>query len=264
MSARLAFEGVVLRLGGQTVLDGLALEVAPGEIVGLVGRNGAGKTTLVRVATRILEPDAGSVHLEGTRLADLARRELGRRIAVVPQQTQIPFPFRAGEVVLMGRAPHQGSLGFDSAEDVAIAQRAMQRLDVAHLADRSVLELSGGERQLVVVARALAQEAALLLLDEPTAFLDLEHRLRVLEVVRARVAEGASALVVSHDLTLAARFCDRVAILARGRIRAIGRPGEVLVPELLREAFGIESEILVASDGAPVLVPHRSAQRDVG
>jgi iron complex transport system ATP-binding protein len=264
VTARLACDGVAVTLGGRPVLRDVALEVAPGEVVGLLGRNGAGKTTLVRVATRVLAPERGTLRLEGRALESYSRRELARRVAVVPQHTQIPFPFRAGEVVLMGRAPHQGLFGLETARDVEVARRAMRRLDVAHLADRSVLELSGGERQLVVVARALAQEADLLLLDEPTAFLDLEHRLRVLEVLRERAASGASALVVSHDLTLAARFCDRLALLAEGRILAAGPPAEVLTPLLLRDAFAIEAEILHAADHTPVVHPRQTAPRNTG
>jgi iron complex transport system ATP-binding protein len=258
--AGLRFAGVALRFGAREVLRGVTLDVAPGEVVGLVGRNGAGKTTLLRVATRVLRPQRGSVELAGRPLEAWSRRELARAVAVVPQQTLVPFPFTVAEVVLMGRAPHQPFLGFDSPADLAIAARALERLGIGQLAERSVLALSGGERQLALVARALAQEADLLLLDEPTAFLDLEHRLAVLELVRERSREGRSALVVSHDLALAARFCDRVAILSQGRVLAAGPPRDVLDPARLREAFGIEADVLAAPDGAPIVVPHRTAR----
>lgn len=258
--ASLRFTDVAVRFGPSEVLRGVTLDVAPGEVVGLVGRNGAGKTTLLRVATHVLRPERGCVELAGRPLEAWSRRELARRVAVVPQQTLVPFPFTVAEVVLMGRAPHQPFLGFDTPADLAVAERALERLGIAHLAERSVLELSGGERQLALVARALAQQAQLLLLDEPTAFLDLEHRLAVLELVREGRGEGRSALVVSHDLALAARFCDRIAILAQGRVLAAGAPGDVLLPSRLREAFGIEADVLIAPDGAPIVVPHRAAR----
>ena len=159
-------------------------------------------------------------------------------------------------------APHLGLLRFEGREDAARAEEAMERLGIASLAERSVLELSGGERQLTMVARALCQDAELLLLDEPTAFLDLEHRLEVLEVVKELAARGRGALVVSHDLSLAARFCDRMVILAGGRVLADGTPGRVLAPELLREGFGIEAELLAASDGSPVVVPRTATRPD--
>jgi iron complex transport system ATP-binding protein len=257
---RLRFVDVGLRFGARSVLEGVTLHVAPNEVLGLVGRNGAGKTTLLRVATRVLEPERGSVELGGRPLGTWSRRELARAVAVVPQHTLVPFPFTVAEVVLMGRAPHQPFLGFDSPEDVAIAKGALERLGIAQLAGRSLLELSGGERQLVLFARALAQQADLLLLDEPTAFLDLEHRLAVLELVRERSRGGRNALVVSHDLALVARFCDRIAILSGGRVLAAGAPRDVLDPAHLREAFGIEAEVWIAPDGAPIVVPHRAAR----
>jgi len=255
--ARLALEGVALRLGPRPVLAGADLGVAPGEVVGLLGRNGSGKTTLLRIACGLAEPDAGSVLLEGRPLAAWGRRERARAVALVPQETHFPFPFTVAEVVLMGRAPHLGWMGFEGRHDLDAARDAMTQLGIEALAERSVLTLSGGERQLAVVARALAQEPRLLLLDEPTAFLDLRHRLDVLARVRAFAEAGGSALVVSHDLGLAARACDRLALLADGRILAVGRPAEVLVPPLLRAAFAIEADVVTGPDGTPVVVPVR-------
>jgi len=257
--ARLSLEGVAVALGPRAVLAGVDLSVEPGEVVGVLGRNGVGKTTLLRVASGALAPDAGRVTLDGAPLAAMDRRVRARHVALVPQDTQVPFPFSAAEVVLMGRTPHLGFLGFESAHDFAIARDALERMGIAALADRNVQELSGGERQLVVVARALAQEPRLLLLDEPTAFLDLRHRLEVLGVVRELAAAGASALVVSHDLGVAARYCDRVALLAGGRILALGPPREVLTPDTLRTAYGIEADVLAGADGVPVVVPRALA-----
>ena len=251
----LTLESVGLALGGRAVLRDVTCCVAPGEVVGLLGRNGVGKTTLLRVASGTLAADTGSVCLDGRPLASFSRRALARRIAVVPQDLHVPFPFLAGEIVLMGRSPHQGWFGFESSDDVRRAREAMERMGIAHLENRSVLELSGGERQLVMFARALAQGPELLLLDEPTAFLDLSHRVDVLQVVRERVAAGGSAIVVSHDLGLSARVCDRLIVLADGEVVAQGVPAEILRPELLRRAFGIEADILDGPDGLPVVVP---------
>ena len=255
MSARLTLAGVALRLGARAVLDGVDLAVAPGEVVGLIGRNGAGKTTLLRIAAGTLAADAGRVLLDDHAIDAYERRARARHVALVPQDTQVPFPFSVAELVLMGRTPHLGFLGFENAHDLDVAQRAMERMGIAALADRAVPTLSGGERQLAIVARALAQQPSLLLLDEPTAFLDLRHRLEVLTVVRELAAGGASALVVSHDLGTAARVCDRLVLLADGRILADGPPRAVLSPDTLRAGFGIDAEIVDARDGTPLVVP---------
>lgn len=257
MRELLALRGVGVQLGGRTILDRVDLEVRAGEVLGLVGRNGAGKTTVVRVSSGVWTPGLGEVAVSGRPVGSWRRRELARRVAVVPQQTAVPFPFRVADVVLMGRTPHLGPLQLEGRADVERARAALERLDILELAERSVLELSGGERQLVLVARALCQDPELLLLDEPTAFLDLEHRLRVLGLVRELAAGGRGALLVSHDLGLAPRFCDRMAVLAGGRVLAEGRPDQVLEAAVLRAGFGIEAELLAASDGSPVVVPRR-------
>lgn len=251
----LAFEAVELRLGAREVLRGLSLELVPGEMLALAGANGAGKTTLLRVASGVLDADRGEVRVLGDPLSALSPRDLARRLGVVPQDVGVPFPFRAGEVVLMGRSPHARRVGLDADEDVEIARAAMQKLGILELADRSMLELSGGERQLVVAARAFAQQPRVLLLDEPTAHLDLRRRLEVLAQVRDFVAAGGSALVVSHDLELAARVCDRLALLVGGVVVAVGPPAEVMQPRWLREVFGIDAQLVSGPDGEPLLIP---------
>jgi iron complex transport system ATP-binding protein len=251
----LRFADVHVRLGDRDVLRGVDLDLHRGEVLGLLGPNGAGKTTLLRLAVRALACDAGRVELEGQDVKTLPRRSLARRLAVVPQDLHVPFPFTVGEIVLMGRAPHQGLLGFESTADVARARDALERLRVEHLADRVITELSGGERQLVLFARALAQDADVLLLDEPTAHLDLRHRIDVLVAVRELAREGRAALVVSHDLGLAARACDRLAVLADGELVAEGAPGAVIEPSLLDRVFGIDAQVIPGPDGAPLIVP---------
>jgi iron complex transport system ATP-binding protein len=256
-SAALALEDVRVDVGGTAILRGVSLALGAGEALALAGPNGVGKTTLLRAASGVAPLSGGQVRVGGALLAELSPRERARRVAVVPQDVALVFPFTVGELVLMGRAPHLPRLGFETREDIERARASMAHVGVAHLAERSVLEISGGERQLVLFARALAQDAQVLLLDEPTAHLDLQHRLRVLEQVRRFVSAGGSALVVSHDLGLAARTCGRAALLAAGELVAEGDPSDVFAPGRLREVFGVEAELLHTSDGAPVIVARR-------
>ena len=254
---RLRFEDVSVELGGRRILEGVDFEIRPGEVVGLLGRNGAGKTTLLRLASGILHPCVGRVLLGDEAVGTMSRRRLARRVALVPQDLHVAFPFRVGELVLMGRAPHQPLLGLESEHDVELALEALDRFGIAHLAERGIETLSGGERQLVLFARALVQDPAILLLDEPTAFLDLKHRVEVLREVRAFARSGRSALVVSHDLSLAARSCDRIVLLGGGGVAGIGAPAEVLTRENLRDAFGIGVQSFPGPDGGLVVVPDR-------
>jgi iron complex transport system ATP-binding protein len=256
--AALALEDVSLAQGGREVLSHASLSLAFGEVLVLAGRNGAGKTTLLRVATGLAVPRAGRVLLAGGALAALSRREIARCLALVPQDTAVPFPFTVEEIVLLGRAPHLGAFGFESREDRRIAGACMERLGIGALAQRSILELSGGERQLAMIARALAQAPRVLLLDEPVAHLDLAHRLALEELLRDLAREGKAALLVSHDLAGGARVADRIALLAEGRILACGAPREVLRPEPMRAVFGVDVQLVETSEG-PVVVPRRAS-----
>ncbi|MCH2172578.1 ABC transporter ATP-binding protein [Myxococcota bacterium] len=255
----LELRGVEVALGRRRVLRGLDLALREEEVVLLAGSNGAGKTTALRVASRSIEVTRGEVELGGRPLAAYSRAELARALAVVPQETSLAFAFRVEEVVLMGRTPHLGTFGFESQRDVEIAHRAMRTVGIEALAQRPMNQLSGGERQLALVARALAQEPRVLLLDEPTAHLDLRHRVALLSVVRAFADAGGCVLMVSHDLTLAARHSDRVVLLAEGRVAAEGPAVQVLVPEHLRAVFGVDAEVVEDAGGMPIVLPRRSA-----
>jgi iron complex transport system ATP-binding protein len=257
MTALIEAEAVSFAYGPRRVLDDVSLAVAPGELVGVIGPNGGGKTTLVRLLSGVLAPAAGSVRLGGRSLAAHRRRELARRLAVVPQDPTLEFPFTALEVVLMGRAPHLPALGFPGARDLAIARAAMARLEVGGLEDRPLDRLSGGERQRVLLARALAQEPEVLLLDEPTTHLDLRHQAGIYDVVHELGRErGVAAVSVLHDLNLAALYCDRLALLAGGRILRQGRPAEVLDAAALAQAYGTEVHVGVNPfTGGPIVLP---------
>lgn len=244
MSTILKFEGVSFAYRGAPVFAGLDLEVDEGEMTAVLGPNGSGKTTLVRLAVGHLEPSAGAVTLQGKRLTEIASRGRARTVSVVPQESHLAFDFKVRDVVLMGRAPHQGILGIDVDDDREIARESMAQTGVAHLAERHFQELSGGERQRVVIARALAQRPRLLLLDEPTAFLDLKHRLSVYALLgRLNRDLGITIMVVSHDINLAARHCDRVVLLHRGAVAGDGPPEEVLTVENVRAVYGVDVDV---------------------
>jgi len=230
---------------GQTVLNDVNVTIHRGEFVGLIGPNGAGKTTLLRLMAKLLEPTGGAIFLDGRVLAGLRQREVSRQIATVPQSSPSPdFAFPALEVVLMGRYPHRGRWQKEQPEDYAIARQAMADTRTESLASRPITELSGGERQRVVVARALAQRPRLLLLDEPTANLDLCHQLQVLTLIRNLVRTEALAVVAAiHDLMLASRYCDRLLLLKAGSVIADDAPAAVLTPERLADAFGVVAHV---------------------
>jgi len=219
----------------------LSFEIAPGEIVGVIGPNSSGKTTLIRLLTRVLEPAAGEIRLEGAPIRRLTRTDLARRVGVVPQASLEQAPFNVGELVLMGRYPHGPGRYFESPSDRTAARAAMEATGVLELADLPLDHLSGGERQRAVIARALAQEPRLLVLDEPTAHLDLRYQVEVAALLRRLNRErGMAILLVSHDLNLASEVCDRLLLLAGGRPVATGAPEVVLGESLLASVFGCE------------------------
>lgn len=241
----LRVDGVHAGYGGPEVLAGVDLRVLPGQVVGLVGPNGSGKTTLARVISRSLRPTAGGVRVAGRDPHALSARESARLVAVVPQELTSAFPMSVLEAVLLGRTPYLSSWG-GGGSDWSRARDAMEVLELAHLADRGVDEISGGERRRVLIAQALVQDAPVVVLDEPTAHLDLRHVASMLDVVRDLAErDGRAVLVILHDLSIAASSCDRVAVLRSGRIVADGPPGQVLTRDLVRQVYGVDAEPVV-------------------
>lgn len=245
--------------GGCPVVSGVSVAIGPGTLWAVLGPNGSGKSTLLRTVLGLLRPLQGEVRLFGTPVGRWERRALARRVAWVPQSFDGDPGFTGLELVLMGRAPHQGTWGLPGAKDLAVARAVLAELGIAHLAGRIVSRLSGGERRLLLVARALAQEPALLLLDEPTAFLDLQHQAQVLERVRARVRNGLAAVAVLHDPNLAAAFTDAVLLLRDGRVLGQGISAELLDAERLGELYGLGLAEARTETGHRLFAPRGSA-----
>lgn len=248
--------GLAVRLGERRVLRGVDLAVRAGEVLTLVGPNGAGKSTLLAALAADLAPAEGGLAVDGRPAADWTARELALRRAVLPQAATLSFPFTVAEVVRMGRAPWVGTAAED--EDEAAVAEAMAATEVTDFADRPFSALSGGERARVALARVLAQGTRLLLLDEPTAALDLRHQEQVMRICRERAEAGRGVVVVLHDLGLAAAWADRAAVLHGGRLAAVGTPDEVFTEGLLGEVYGHPVRVLLDPDtGAPLIVPER-------
>jgi iron complex transport system ATP-binding protein len=233
----LVVDDVSVDLGGRRVLSGVSLTAEAGALVGLIGPNGAGKTTLLRAIRNGIEVASGAITLTGQSVTGLSAREIGRRAATVPQETALSFGFSVREAVAMGRHAHIGRFEAPDATDQAAVESALDRTSLTELSDRPVTDLSGGERQRVLLARALAQATPVLLLDEPTASLDINHAIRTLETVRSVVDDGTAAVAAIHDLDLAARYCDRLVLLAEGEVVAAGPPSGVLTSDTLETAF---------------------------
>lgn len=255
-SSSLAATGISVSRGGVRVVTDVDLALSAGEVVAVAGPNGSGKSTIVGAIAGDLPIDAGAVVVDGEPLGSWTPTELAMRRAVLLQQTSVSFPFTVGEVVTMGRAPWAGTSREDA--DAAAIARALDDADVADLVDRPVTELSGGERARVALARVLAQESSILLLDEPTASLDIRHAELVMRVARARATAGAAVLVVVHDLGLASAHADRVILLDGGRVAANGSPVDVLRPDLLGAAYGTRIEIIAhPRTGQRIVLPWR-------
>lgn len=233
--------------GRPWTIEQVSFEVASGEVVGIVGPNGSGKSSLLKLIAGLLRPDSGVIRLTGQAVGDLTPLAIARILALVPQEQAQVFPFTVAETVLMGRFPHRQAgwwslgVGTERSADLAAAHRAMVETDVVGLAGRLLSDLSGGERQRVIIARALAQEPRILLLDEPTAFLDLNHQIEMCALVQRLAKERSLTVVlVSHDLNVASLLCDRVLMVKDGKIYAGGTPAETIRPEVLRSVYGCD------------------------
>jgi ABC-type cobalamin/Fe3+-siderophores transport systems, ATPase components len=254
-AAVLSARGLSVDLDGREVLRDVSLDIVPGEVLALVGPNGAGKSTLLSVLSGERTPSAGMVTLDNRDLASFTPLELARRRAVLTQENALSFPFRVIEVIQMGRSPWTRSA--ELAEDAAVVAASARAADVEHLAHRRFTELSGGERARVSLARVLAQQTGIVFLDEPTAALDLRHQEDVLRIARSLADEGRAVVMVVHDLSLAGAVADRVALLAKGSLVAVGPPTEVLTAEAVSEVYGLVVRV-IDIDGRPHVVPSRS------
>jgi iron complex transport system ATP-binding protein len=247
-------QGLTVRRGGRVVLDDVSAEFRPGAFVGIIGPNGAGKSTLVQAMLGLIAPAEGRVQIDGIEVARAARKQIAQRVAYLPQGQTVHWPMSVARLVELGRLPHLAPLSRVGDTDRGAVERAMARTDVAHLADRTVTDLSGGERARVLLARALAVEAPALVVDEPLASLDPGHQLAIMEVLAEQVAAGVLVIAVLHDLGLAARFCQRLLLLHDGRIHADGAPAEVLTTKSLDTVYGIRAFHGAAGD-TPLIVP---------
>jgi iron complex transport system ATP-binding protein len=252
----ISFERVTVEAGSRRIVDGVSLAIEPGAWVSLLGPNGAGKTTMLRVLAG-LRRFRGSVRIDGLQLDELGRREAARRVALVPQTPVVPLGMTVGDYVLLGRTPHMGVLAREGAGDRAAAAEALERLELASLAERLLSSLSGGELQRAVIARALAQAAPILLLDEPTAALDVGHQQQVLELVdELRRADRLTVVAAMHDLTLSAQYGDRIVLVDQGRVLAEGSADEVLTEERIASLYGASVRV-VRQNGTRAIVPVR-------
>lgn len=247
--------GVHVRLAGRAVLAGISLNCPAGRITGLIGPNGAGKTTLIRALAGLVPVVDGEITLDGFKLADVPAALRGQRLAYMPQDRLVHWPLSVRRVVALGRLPHRvPRKNRVAARDDEIVDRALEAMDVAHLAERSVSELSGGELARVLFARTVAQEASVILADEPTAGLDPAHALALFDVLERLASEGRTVVVALHDLSLAARFCHEVVLLAGGRVVAAGAPRETMTEARLASVFGVRMAVGEVA-GAPTVVP---------
>jgi iron complex transport system ATP-binding protein len=253
----LQIQSLSVGYGPKLVLHSITLNLQAGEILALIGPNGAGKTTLIRAVSGVIQPRSGSLRAGSENLAGMSIAQRARKLAVVPQARNLPEPYTVWQTVLLGRTPYLGWLGQPAERDRARVRWALERTETLDLAQRCIGELSGGEQQRVLLARALAQETPILLLDEPTAHLDLHHQTVLLDLVYALTRENHLAVLMAlHDLNLAALYADRVALLVDGSLQAVGTPAEVLTAERLSQAYRLPLHVIPHPDfGVPLVLP---------
>lgn len=253
---RLAARDVTVGYGARTVIDGLDVAIPPGVITTIIGPNGCGKSTLLRTLTRLLKPTRGTVVLDGEDIGRLRTRDVAKKLGLLPQAPVAPEGLTVADLVARGRHPHQSWLRQWSSDDAGVVERALAMTGVADLADRPVDSLSGGQRQRVWISMTLAQGTDLLLLDEPTTYLDLAHAIDVLDLVDDLHESGCTVVMVLHDLNLATRYSDNLIVMREGSILAQGHPRDVITAELLHEAFGLRAQVIDAPVGdSPIIVP---------
>jgi len=241
----LEVRGLKYTYGKYLVLDGVDLPIVDGEVIGILGPNGCGKTTLLKNLNKNLEPTGGCVMLDGESMADLSKKEIAREVAVVPQTNEIRFAFTVRDIVAMGRMPFQGMMGAPSGEDERIVDEAIRRTGLSKHVDRHINTMSGGERQRVIIARAIAQTPKYLLMDEPTLHLDISMQFDALNLVHKLSREtGLTVVIVSHDLGMVARYCDRIVMIHDHKVHCVGTPEEVLTPENMRTVFNVDAELV--------------------
>ncbi|UOQ56522.1 ABC transporter ATP-binding protein [Leucobacter allii] len=253
----LAAERLTLAYGDRPIVDGLDLRIAPGRVTSIVGANGCGKSTLLRALSRLLRPQGGRAVLDGQTLHGIPSKQLARTLGLLPQSPTAPEGIAVADLVGRGRHPHQRALARWSPRDYAVVAEALESTGIAELADRTVDELSGGQRQRVWIAMALAQETDILLLDEPTTYLDVAHQVEVLDLLTDVNRErGTTIVMVLHDLNLAARYSDELVAIRDGAVHCSGTPAEVVTEETVREVFGLESRVIPDPvSGSPIVMP---------
>ncbi|MFF7296697.1 ATP-binding cassette domain-containing protein [Streptomyces sp. NPDC008265] len=264
-AARLVARGVTVGYGARSVIDDLHVEIPPGVITTIIGSNGCGKSTLLRTLSRLLKPTSGQVVLDGDDIATLRTRDVAKKLGLLPQTPVAPEGLTVADLVARGRHPHQSWLRQWSSDDAAVVERALAMTGVSDLADRPVDALSGGQRQRVWISMTLAQGTDLLLLDEPTTYLDLAHAIDVLDLVDDLHEAGCTVVMVLHDLNLATRYSDNLVVMKAGSILAQGHPREVITAELLLEAFGLRAKVIDDPVGdRPLIVPIGRTHVDLG
>jgi iron complex transport system ATP-binding protein len=240
----LRLDNISLGYDKQTVLRNVNLEAKPAEMLGIIGPNGAGKSTLIRGITRLIQPTSGKIFLNGNEISGIPRQKLAQLVAVVPQNPTLPEPFTALEVVLMGRTPHLGLLRYEGEKDLTIVKNVMEATQTISFAERRVGELSGGERQRLTIARALAQEPKIILMDEPTANLDINYQIETLNLARELCQKQELIVVLTlHDLNLASQYCDRLVVLGKGTVYCQGTPQTVINAETIKDVYGAEVHV---------------------